>query len=384
MTDYKKPGMPSLHDLFNVTTLDLVCRLCHAKDDSGSDNNSIRADRCKKISTAIGKAAILLVRKHRGYCSLRLCGALHGLRKWIESEFNEDEVLFLVNDHDELKESADDMSTCNGDLMISIRTTARFTTPDLAEFRELLELILADLTNTDKRYKRDITRQLVTEIIEYVPPCESDALVTFSADDPRSGSQQGDTAQRSRLDGSRSTKQTTSLLDRTEKQQFVALMMRLVESSMPYISDELYEHNERVDAIFSDLFIESAATPLIRLSTIYERKVKVMDSRSYRVLLLKYRDYIEQDFKTEIIVARNEEIDRHSLNVNHKSIVSNADLWSVVIDFCNLLKTEDLNIFLKASAMLLRILSEYTDDILGIEAEKISASLRRRTARAAD
>jgi hypothetical protein len=380
----KKPGPPALRDFFEDKTLALIYRLCHEAPKDTDHTSLIKADHCEKITTGVGRAAILLIRRHRGRCSLQLSGALHGLWKWIQSDFEEDEVIFSIQEHDDLKECADDTTNSNDDLIIDIRLELMFVAPKAEEFRELLELILIDLAETDRKYKKDVARQLVTEIVEYMPPEQSDTWVTYSSDNPRSGALTQKVKGESGEFEARDRRQTTALLDRTEKQQFVALMMRLVESTVPYITDEINDHNERVDAEFSDLFIESAATPLVRLSTIYERKVKILDARSYRMLLLKYREYIEQDFKSEIVIAKNEEIDRHSLNVSHSNIVSNSDLWSVVVEFCNLLKTEDLHIFQKASAMLLRILSEYTDDIHGIEAGKVSASLRRRTKRVSD
>ena len=380
----QRPGPPSLRDFFEDQTLALIYRLCHNEDKSNSEVVSVRNDHCEKVSIGIGLAAILLIRRHRGYCSLRLSGALHGLWKWIDSEFEEDEVIYSVKEHDDLVECAEDLTNSNDDIIVDLRINLMFVAPERECFKELLTRVLKDLAKTDKRYKNDIASQLITEIVEYVPPEESDTFVSYSSEDPRSTIRRGVESEINKPESTREITASTRLLDTGEKQKFVSLMMKLVESSNNYISDSLDDHNDRIDAAFSDLFIESTATPLVRLSTIYERSAKVLDRRGFRTLLIKYRQYIEDDFENEIVIARSEEIDRHSLNVTHRNVVTETDLWSLVVAFCNLLKKEDVTIFLEASSLLLRILSQFTDDIHEIQAGKISAGLRRRTKRISD
>lgn len=384
MTADKKPGLPSLRDFFEDKTLGLIYKLCHDENKRNLGVNSIRDDHCEKISIGIGLAAILLIRRHRGHCSLRLSGALHGLWQWLDSEFEEDEVIYSVQEHDDLVECAEDLTNSNDDIIVDLRINLMFVVPERDDFKELLTLVLKDLAETDKRYKKDVASQIITEIVEYVPPAESDAFISNSTDDSRSTIRRGTESGISKPESTREIAASTSLLDTSEKQKFVSLMMKLVESTNNYIEDSLGDHNDRIDAEFSDLFIESTATPIVKLSTIYERSVKVLDRRGFRTLLIKYRQYIEDDFENEIVIARSEEIDRHALNVTHRNVVTETDLWSLVVAFCNLLKKEDVNIFLEASALLLRILSQFTDDVHEIQAGKISAGLRRRTKRISD
>ena len=183
----QKPGPPGLRDFFDDKTLGLVYRLCHDDREDSGGNPSIHDDHCEKIANGVGRVAILLIRRHRGYCSLQLSGAMHGLWRWIESKFEQDEVVFSIQEKDIFEEIADDTTNSNDDLIIDIRLELMFVAPKKEEFRELLELILIDLADTDQKYKKDVARQLVTEIVEYVPPEEVDTWITYSSDDPRSG-----------------------------------------------------------------------------------------------------------------------------------------------------------------------------------------------------
>jgi hypothetical protein len=255
---------------------------------------------------------------------------------------------------------------------------------DKKEIALLISLIIKDLTDTNAKYKSKIAKEVANEIKDFTFREVSPFQVTSSLERPNNYITLDETNRCQERDDSSTKSPTTKILDRPEKQQFISLIIKLVESSSKYISSALDEQNYEVKTSNRILLDDTPATSLIKLGATYERSVNVKDKKSYRTLLLKYQQYILEDFKSDILVVKGSEFARYALSSDHKEIVKNIDLWTSIIDYCKMLTADDLEIFLDAAILLLRILSDFTDDTYGIKAAMIGASLRRCTKRIDD